>query len=137
MRLLIYFVCIVFTFVSLGGNIYVHQCKEATLLSLYNQIDTKNCPFCKKHHQSEDKQNENCKGDCKDSILEINQLTDKKINTNQVLFPQLSPAVLQLLWIVDFITPIQEINKKYSTELLYSYTDSSPPIYLQNCIFRI
>lgn len=136
MRLLIHFVCIIFTFVSLGGNIYVHQCKEATLLSLYHQIDTKNCPFCEKHHKSADKQNENCEGECKDSVLEINQLTDKKITTSQ-LFPQLSPAIIPLLWIVDFSTTIQEINKQYSTELLYSYTDSSPPIYLQNCIFRI
>lgn len=137
MRLLIYFVCIIFTFVSLGGNIYLHQCKEATMLSLYDQIDTESCPFCAKHHKSADDKDEHCAGECKDSVLDIEQLTDKNFNTQQVSFVQFSPAITPLLWIVNFIIPVQDYNKQQQTELFYSCTDSSPPIYIQNQIFRI
>jgi len=137
MRLLIYFVCIIFTFVSLGGNIYLHQCKEATMLSLYNQINTKSCPFCEKHHKAAEEKDEHCEGACKDSVLDIEQLTDKNFNTKQVFFAQFSAAITPLLWIVNFITPEDDINKQHHADLFYSYADSSPPIYLQYCIFRI
>lgn len=137
MRLVAYFVCIIFTFVSIGGNIYIHQCKDATLLSLYNQIDTKSCPFCEKHHQDEHEQDEHCAGECKDSTLNIDQLSDHNYNIHQSFFAQLSPVITPILWILNFTTPVSDIDTKESLEFKYSYTDSSPPIYLQNCIFRI
>ena len=137
MRLLVYFVCVMFTFVSLGGNIYLHKCKDATLLSLYEKVDTKSCPFCEKHHKSDHEKDDHCEGECSDSILKIDQLTDKNFNANQILFTQISPAIIPLLWIVNIITPTADINHLQNIDYLYSSTDSSPPIYIQNCIFRI
>lgn len=137
MKLLIYFVCLIFTFVSLGGNIYVHQCKEATQLSLYNKVDTKNCPFCEKHHTADHEKGGHCEGECADSVLKIDQLADKNFNVNQVLFTQLSPAITPLLWIVNFTTATADINNQKNTDYLYSFSDSSSPIHIQNCIFRI
>ena len=137
MRLLIYIVCTVFTFVSLGGNIYMHQCKDATLLSLYNQVDTENCPFCEKHHHSTEEKDEHCAGECKDSTLKIDQLSDQNININSAYFVQLSPAIIHILWISNFKTADESSENIQPLAYLHRYTDSSPPIYLQNCIFRI
>ena len=137
MRLLIYLTCIIFTFVSLGGNIYIHTCKDATLFSLYSEMDTKSCPFCEKHHKSEQKKDESCKGECKDSTLKIDQLSDQNFNTSQSLFTQLSPAITPLLWIINFVIPAEyEVNNQLNA-YNFSFSDPSPPIFLQNCTFRI
>ncbi|MCA5006835.1 hypothetical protein [Sphingobacterium bovistauri] len=137
MRLIAYFVCIIFTFVSLGGTIYIHQCKDATLLSLYKQIDTKSCPLCEKHHNDDHQKTENCDGGCKDSTLKIDPLSDENFNINQAFFVQLSPAIIPIFWISNFGAPTKDTLQKKSLDFLFTFSDSSPPIYLQNCIFRI
>lgn len=137
MRLLTYIVCLIFTFVSLGGNIYIHQCKDAVLLSLYDKVNTQSCPFCEEHHKSHDEKEAHCAGECKDSVLQIDNLTDKNFNTTPTFFTQITPAIIPLLWIVNFTRSSEEILQQTPVAFLYSATDSSPPIYLQNCIFRI
>lgn len=137
MRLLNYIVCVIFTFVSLGGNIYIHQCKDTTLLSFYSEIDTGNCPFCEKHHNKDHKMDDHCAGECKDSTLKIDQLSDQNFNTTHSSFVQLSPAITPILWILDFAIDTKDVETYHSLAYLLSFSDSSPPLYLQNCIFRI
>lgn len=137
MRPLIYVICMVFTFVSIGGNVYIHQCQEATLLSFYEKVGISNCPFCEKHHHEEQEKDVHCQGDCKDAVLEIDQLSHTDLNTQQAFFTTIYPAIIQLLWINNFIQPLDNAAIQQSQEFLYSFSDSSPPIYLLNNIFRI
>lgn len=137
MRLLTYIVCVIFTFVSTGGTIYVHHCKENTVLSLYEKVSIQSCPFCENHHKSPKEKNNPCEGDCKDSIVKIDQFSDKNFNTSPSFFAQLSPAIIPILWIVNFTSADEDFSQNKSTAFLYSYADSSPPIYIQHCTFRI
>lgn len=137
MRLLIYFTCMIFTFVSIGGNIYIHQCEEATLLSLYEKVGITSCPFCEKHHHGEHEKDAHCDGECKDAVLEIDQLSHTDLNTQQSFFTNICPAIIPLLWITNFTLQPDNTPSQKSLDFLYSYSDTSPPLYLLNRIFRI
>ncbi|TCV13661.1 hypothetical protein EDC17_101917 [Sphingobacterium alimentarium] len=137
MRLLIYFMCLIFTFVSIGGNIYIHKCEEATLLSIYEKVGINSCPFCAQHHQEEHANDSHCAGECKDDVLPIDQLSHTELSTQQAFFAHIYPAIIPLLWITAFPTPAEHTTYISSHEYLYAYSDSSPPIYLLNRIFRI
>lgn len=138
-RLFSLVLCLLFTFVALGGNIYIHKCGENTFLSLYAQLNSESCPLCATEHQdqrkSENKQN--CKSKCQDDVIAVDQLSDTDLSTSQPSFVQLYPAITSLLWIVQFTIPLENISNQYSNEYQFAYADSSPPTYLLNCIFRI
>lgn len=137
MRIAIYILSLIFTFVSLGGNIYVHQCKESVLLSFYHKIETTNCQFCNKHHQQQDTQEDHCGGHCKDSVLKIDQLDKTGYTINQSLLVTISPAVLPIYGVMDFqIQPMDNIHTN-KADIIQQYTNSSPPIFIKNCNFRI
>lgn len=130
--------CLIFTFVSIGGNIYIHKCEEATLLSIYEKVGINSCPFCANHHQEEHTNTDNhCAGECKDDVLPIDQLSHTELSTQQAFFSHIYPAIIPLLWITSFSTPAEDTICISSHDFLYAYSDSSPPIYLLNRIFRI
>lgn len=136
-RLLNILICIIFLFVSIGGNIYTHQCEDTVFFSVYQKLNTEHCPLCVKHHSKSTSNHKSCQKKCKDSVLEIDQLADKSYNTNYPVVSNFSPAIVPILWIIDFVGIDTYTYHKKEFDSIYLIADSSPPVYLYNCIFRI
>lgn len=126
--------CLLYTFVSIGGSIYMHKCSGETSLSIYAKKTHSLCPMCTSP-QSEKK---SCAtGDCNDVEVKIDQLKDQFFLTNNLADVQFSPAILTRFWVLikavnyNIFTPVHN-NLDY-----YTYTDSSPPLFIQHSIFRI
>lgn len=132
---------LLFTFVSLGGSIFVHHCSHKTFLSLYAQFSEGHCPLCSKNHNpysSKDSNEKDCKdGHCKDIEIKIDQPEETIVASSNILHI-VSPAILPRLWVglATFFTP-KNIEEYHAKEVTLLYSNSSPPPYLLNCIFRI
>lgn len=131
-------ICMLFSFVSFGGNIYIHKCQEATLLSLYNSIDAENCPFCAKTHHEEGCGTDNhCHGDCSNEIVPIDQLSQSNYQVSQPSFLDLCPAIIPILWISTEMYSSTNVELFKRSYYIFTPTDSSPPpLYIRNCVFR-
>lgn len=135
-RVLAILMSVMFCFVSIGGNIYVHICKDSFILSFYEKLSPESCIFCaetRKHHEDHDG---HCHGECKNEVVKVDQLSHKDYNSSSFLI-KLTPAILSLPWIALDFKVTDTFHKAVFTNYLYASIDSSPPIYIKNCIYRI
>lgn len=126
--------CLLYTFVSIGGSIYLHKCSGETSLSIYEKKAHSACPMC----ASPGNEPKSCStGDCTDVEVKIDQLKDQLFSTKDLTDLQVAPTILTRLWVL--IKPVDfnfEAPIHYNLDY-YSCTDSSPPLFILHSIFRI
>ncbi|MFZ4863842.1 hypothetical protein ACL9RF_16845 [Sphingobacterium sp. Mn56C] len=143
-RLFTLLLCIFYAAVSFGGSVYLHQCGGKTSLSLFDNASHASCPMCQTAHAKtslpaqEQENSMYCKtGKCTDIEVKIDSLSDKHFpgqNTTSFTF---TPAIVPLLWIG--LKPVEKIVNTMPLQAYagYGFSNTSPPAFLLNCIFRI
>lgn len=133
-KLFIIFLCITYTFVALGGSIFVHNCDDNSVFSIYEKATHDECPICSKKGKTK----KICgKGSCKDTEIKINQLSDELFSANNAEKFLIQPFIFERLWVET--TPISRTiqSQSFSSPILLYCSSSDPPNYLLNCNFRI
>lgn len=126
--------CLLYTFITFGGSIFVHNCGDDVMLSMYEKSSHENCPICAKKKQ---KKTSNCKhGSCNDVEIKIDQLKDKFTSSHKIDTIILQPVIFERLWI-NLYTPnsVSIINESLPYIHLYC-SNSSPPAYILHCNIR-
>ncbi|WP_144062758.1 hypothetical protein [Sphingobacterium paucimobilis] len=139
-RFLALLLCIVYTVVSFGGSVYMHNCCGGTSISIYEKAGHDLCPVCTKEeqHTSSSSTHKTCSdGKCSDIEIKIDQLANKLFSGHSNFSIDVAPAILTRLWIN--LKPVSfELQKtEFALKNSFVYTDTSPPTFLLNCIFRI
>lgn len=132
--------CVLYITVSFGGSVYLHNCCGGTSISIYEKEGHDTCPLCakKKKKDIDSSQHKSCsEGKCSDVEIKIDQLENKLFAGHSSLSVIFTPAILTRFWIN--LNPVaQELDTtKLPLRNSFVYTDSSPPTFLLNCIFRI
>lgn len=135
-KLSVLILSLLYTFVAIGGSIFVHECNHETVVKLYNKINHGQCPICLKNTEKKNTKKSCHQKKCSDREIKIDQL-DNTIHNSQSLVDITSPAILPIFWISIYPEFIFDIITKNTKDQIVLITDSSPPTYLRNCIFRI
>lgn len=139
-RFLAILLCMIYTMVSFGGSVYMHNCCGGTSISLYEKAGHDVCPICTKKQKEEahSSKHKTCSdGKCSDIEIKIDQLANKLFFGHSNFSVESTPAILTRFWIN--LKPISFEHEQQKLPIRYSFvfTDSSPPTFLLNCIFRI
>lgn len=139
-RFLVLLLCVVYTTVSFGGSVYMHNCCGGTSISIYEKGEHENCSLCtkKKKKDVDNTPHKSCSdGKCSDIEIKIDQLENKLFSGQSSLSILFTPAILTRFWVN--LKPItQELDQtNLPLQDSFVYKDSSPPTFLLNCIFRI
>lgn len=126
--------CILYTFVTFGGSLFVHYCDDNVMMSIYDKSSHDDCPICAQHMHQEF---EDCQhGTCNDVEIKIDQLKDTFFSSTKADKFLLQPMVVDRLWL-DLVTfSDKQISKVPIPDLHLYYTNSSPPVYILNCNLR-
>ncbi len=125
--------------VSIGATFQIHRCSGHILWSVASEEPIHDaCSLCCHTDQAGHDHKNSCQdGDCEDVVLKFDQLSDKFFSFAKDPVQSLSPAIIIIPWIQEILSfaffskeIIQETN-------VLAYANSSPPVYLANCIFRI
>lgn len=135
-RLFTLFLCTIYTFVAFGGSIFMHNCGENTVYSIYQKTSHEECPICGNKSKTTKKQKVCTSGSCKDVEVKIDQLADELFSANKAGKFLIQPHIFQRLWveIAPVELPLVTDFPKLSIDRYYSST--APPRYLLNCNFR-
>lgn len=122
--------CLLFTFVTFGGAIYVHNCGENTLLSIYEKTAHEHCPMCPKGHPETKKSNSCLLKSCNDVEIKIDQLSDQLFSSQKADTFSFSHFIFPRYWVN--IKPLENTPELVyiRQEILYYISNSSPPIYI-------
>lgn len=124
------FLCLLYTIVSFGGVVFVHNCNENFELSIYEKTAHSSCPICAKKQENKDKSKTCESGSCKDIEIKINQLSDKLFSSNSIEKVDIHPLTIARLW----VEPYHEVvNNAIDSRISYvnkSCCKKSPPIYI-------
>ncbi|MFD2552974.1 hypothetical protein ACFSQW_01135 [Sphingobacterium tabacisoli] len=139
-RFLALLLCAIYTMVSFGGSVYMHNCCGGTSISIYEKTGHDECALCTKHEKqtSSSSEHKTCSdGKCSDIEIKIDQLANKLFSGSSNFSTDIAPAILPRLWIS--LKPISLELKKEKLALTnnFVFKDVSPPTFLLNCIFRI
>lgn len=132
--------CIIYTTVSFGGTVYMHNCCGETKISLNEKKGHDVCPLCAKKQKKapHPSKHKSCTdGKCSDIEIKIDQLSDKLFSGNSSFSFQHSPAILTRLWINLKPLALDVEKECLPWRSNFVYSDTSPPTFLLNCIFRI
>jgi len=126
-RLVTLFLCMIYTFVTLGGSIFVHNCGENTIMSFYEKASHDSCPICVQKQNTKKLCKDNS---CKDIEVKIDQLSKELFSAKKFDNFSIQPAIFQRLWI-DYKPHVVSFNIEKPTfaHHLY-YTNNSPPTYI-------
>ncbi len=138
-KIFIVFLCVCYTIVSFGITFQIHRCADNVLWAISNEKalhDT--CPLCHHTPQSRDEIKKDCQGgNCEDMELKLDQLSHKVFSFTKDNTPSLNPAILTIPWMQDIFSFLSFSKEWTSSTHVFAFANSSPPIYLYNCIFRI
>lgn len=116
----------------MGGSIFVHNCGEKMLLSVYEKSSHEECPLCAREHQEPNKQSDCTDGSCNDVEIRIDQLSDKFFASKKNDTFVISPFIFQRLW-VEISTPQNtSYLVKKTTDINLYLLNSSPATYILN-----
>lgn len=130
------FLSLFYTITSLGAVLQMHTCSGnmTWTISKENLIHEK-CPLCSKHSKSHKKK---CKtGKCKDIELKLDPLSDKLFSHNHDIQQIVSPAIVLIPWIQEFINMNFDEKSFIIVDHHSDISDTSPPINILHCTFRI
>jgi len=136
-KIFVIFLCICYVAVCFGITFQIHRCADNVLWVL-SEVESihHSCPFC--HQQDAEETKKDCRdGSCDDMEFKLDQLSDKVFSYTKDRTLTLDPAIRIIPWMQDifsFPSP-QRVYRPLRTILAFG--NSSPPIYLQHCIFRI
>lgn len=132
-RIVTFWLCMMYTFVSLGGSIFMHNCGEQTILSIYEKASHEVCPIC----SDNDSERSTCtNGSCKDIEIKIDQLSKEPFSANKAEKTALQPCILTRLWVeLKPVSKIVTTNTFCNSDRLL-YTNIDPPSYILHCNFR-
>ena len=121
-----------YNLVSLGATLQVHTCGNDILWSISESENPHDsCPLC--HSTPTD----SCHGNsCQDLELKLDQLSDQLFANNKDTVQLIDSAIIVLPWIQslkDRALPHQIAQRSQ----VLAHSDSSPPIYILHCTFRI
>lgn len=140
-RFIAIFLCIIYTTVSFGGSVYMHNCCGGTSFSIYEKAGHDVCPLCTKkqdRNSSSSSDHKTCSdGKCSDVEIKIDQLANKLFSSHSPSLIHFSPAVLTRFWISIRPVSFELIKEKQPSKSAAHDIDTSPPTFLLNCIFRI
>ncbi len=126
--------CLLYTFVTFGGSIFVHNCGDDVMLSIYEKSSHENCPICVKKKQ---KKINNCKhGACNDVEIKIDQLKDQFSQSHKIDTFLLQPLIFERLWINLYSFNSGTIKNEPLPYIHLNCSNSSPPYYIINCNLR-
>lgn len=126
--------CLLYTFVTFGGSIFVHNCGANTLLSIYDKPSHQSCPLCLDTETNKGKSCE--KGSCQDVEIKIDQLADDFFSSTKVDNFVILPAILPRLWMESY-NYCEIVCTKITKQLSYFHSaGSAPPSYILNCNIR-
>jgi len=136
-KLFTLFICLIYTFVTFGGSIFMHNCGESTTLSIYEKSNHDKCSLCNTAHKETKQANKSCHtGSCKDIEIKIDQLSDKLFSSSKAEKFLLQPIIFQRLWVelTPFLNPA--LNIVSLSDFDFQDIQISPPHYILNCNFR-
>lgn len=139
-RFLALLICIIYTMVSFGGSVYMHNCCGGTSISIYEKTGHDACPLCTKHEEqkSDSEHHNTCSdGKCSDVEIKIDQLANKLFSGHPHFSVHFAPSILTRLWINSKPLAVEIEKEKLPLKNSFVYIDSSPPTFLLNCIFII
>lgn len=139
-RFLAILLCVLYTTVSVGGAVYLHNCCGGTSISLYEKKELDACSFCAGMQSGEGDSDDHktcMEGKCGHIEVKVDRLEDQLLGSQSSTNVVFSPGVLTRLWVI--LKPIfSEAPKDIIPDASrFAYKDSSPATYLLNCIFRI
>ncbi|NGF55045.1 hypothetical protein G5B00_00855 [Parapedobacter sp. SGR-10] len=128
-----------YTMVSIGATFQIHRCAGHILWSVSSEKLTHDaCPLCGHSEKDITSKSKDChSGDCADMEFKFDQLTDKLFSFSKDNGLSLSPAVVVIPWIQEIFSFAVSSQDSTLETVVLAYADSSPPVYLTNCIFRI
>lgn len=135
-KLFTLFLCITYTFVALGGSIFMHNCGENTVLSIYEKSSHEECPICNGNDKTSTIQVVCKSGACKDIEVKINQLDNELFSANKSEKFIIQPFIFERLWVDLSPKTITLHSHIHSSPLLSYCSNTDPPQYLLNCNFR-
>lgn len=118
----------------------MHNCCGGTSISVYEKKGHDACSMCIKtqKQQTKSEKHKSCSdGKCSDIEIKIDQLANKLFAGNANFSLHHAPAILTRLWVnlSPLALDIEKETLSWKNSLVYS--DSSPPTFILNCIFRI
>lgn len=123
--------CLCYNLVSLGATLQIHSCGNKVLWSISETEDPhETCPLCSTEPTK------SCHGDaCQDLELKLDQLSDQLFANNNDSIQVVDTAIITLPWIMPFKKWV--FTQRVDKAQILTYSNSSPPIYILNCTYRI
>ena len=138
-KIFIIILCICYTMVSIGATFQIHRCGEHMLWSVSSEkLAYEACPLCNHSGEGSTKEDKSCHDEgCKDMEFKFDQLSDKPFFFVKDNGLTLSPAIVVIPWIQEIFSSVVPTKEIVAAIDILAFANSSPPVYLTNCIFRI
>ncbi len=138
-KIFVIFLCICYTAVTFGVTFQIHRCADNVLWAISNEESIHDaCPLCHPVQRDNNDTKKECRdGGCDDMEFKLDQLSDKIFSYTKDKTPSLDPAIRVIPWIQDIFSFLSSPKEYIQIANVFAFANSSPPIYLNHCIFRI